>query len=74
MLTAMEETEMTDQAPGQQSHQPEPPRLRSVFTLFFRIGLTAFGGPAMIPVIRAAVVERLRWLRKEEFRLGLSLC
>jgi chromate transporter len=48
--------------------------LLSVFALFFRIGLTAFGGPAMIPVIRAAVVERLRWLRKEEFRLGLSLC
>ncbi|MBU1041707.1 MAG: chromate efflux transporter [Proteobacteria bacterium] len=65
---------MTDQAQGEQPHQPEPPRLRSIFALFFRIGLTAFGGPAMIPVIRAAVVERLRWLRKEEFRLGLSLC
>ncbi len=65
---------MTDQAQGQESRQPEPPRLLSIFALFFRIGLTAFGGLAMIPVIRAAVVERLRWLRHEEFRLGLSLC
>lgn len=65
---------MADQMQGLESHQPEPPSLQALFGLFFRIGLTAFGGPAMIPVIRAAVVERLRWLRKEEFRLGLSLC
>jgi chromate transporter len=70
----MEEAKMIDKMQEQQPHQQEAPRLRSVFALFFRIGLTAFGGPAMIPVIRAAVVERLRWLRKEDFRLGLSLC
>lgn len=65
---------MTDHPQEGETREAAPPSLRALFGLFFRIGLTAFGGPAMIPVIRAAVVEKLSWLRKEEFRLGLSLC
>ncbi|MBG0790514.1 MAG: chromate efflux transporter [Desulfovibrionaceae bacterium] len=49
---------------------PSTPR---IFVRFFRLGLTAFGGPAMIPYIRAAAVEKERWLDEESFRLGMSV-
>ncbi len=38
------------------------------FTTFFKIGLFTFGGGyAMIPLIEAEVVEKHRWVTKEEF-------
>ena len=38
------------------------------FTTFFKIGLfTLGGGYAMIPLIEAEVVEKHRWVTKEEF-------
>lgn len=61
-----------DVALGQQ--ESPAPRLGDIFKTFFRIGLTAFGGPAMIPFVRKAVVEGRCWLKKEDFRLGLSIC
>ena len=40
---------------------------RQLFTTFFRIGLfTLGGGYAMIPLIEREVVERHRWVTKEE--------
>lgn len=48
------------------------PSLFSVFWTFLRLGMTAFGGPAMIPYIRKAVVERHGWLDEDAFRLGMG--
>jgi len=62
---------------------PEPPpsdqtHLRAspfaLFTTFFRLGLTAFGGPAMVAYIRELAVTKKRWLSKVEFQDGVSLC
>ena len=42
--------------------------LGGLFTTFFRIGLfTLGGGYAMIPLIEAEVVQKHRWVTKEEF-------
>jgi chromate transporter len=57
---------MTD-APG----RVPPARL---FLLFLRLGITAFGGPAMIAHIRELSVIRNRWLREETFKDGVVLC
>lgn len=41
---------------------------RLLFTTFFKIGLfTLGGGYAMIPLIEADVVDRRKWLSREEF-------
>ena len=43
-------------------------RLWTFFTTFFRIGLfTIGGGYAMIPLIEAEVVDKHKWLGKEDF-------
>lgn len=49
------------------------PSLAAIFTAFLRLGLTAFGGPAMIPYIRAMAVERKQWLSEEAFATGIAL-
>jgi chromate transporter len=50
------------------------PPLVKIFTRFLRLGLTAFGGPAMVAYIRAMAVERERWLDAASFNNGVSLC
>ena len=45
----------------------------SLFLAFLRLGLTAFGGPAMIPYLRELVVRRRRWLSEASFNDGLVL-
>ncbi|MBA3006349.1 MAG: chromate efflux transporter [Desulfocapsa sp.] len=40
---------------------------------FFRLGLTAFGGPAMSAYIRDLAVGRQGWLAKEAFQNGVAL-
>ena len=48
--------------------QHMPTSLLKLFTTFFRIGLFTFGGGyAMIPLIESDVVERNRWVGKEDF-------
>lgn len=54
--------------------QPERIGLFSLFGAFFRVGLTAFGGPAMIPHLRNMVVQRFAWLPEHDFRQGMSVC
>lgn len=45
-----------------------PPSLREVVWLFFRLGATAFGGPAAhIAMMEEEVVRRRQWLSREEF-------
>jgi len=48
--------------------------LLSLFLEFLRLGLTAFGGPAMVAYIRELAVTKKRWLSEESFRDGTALC
>ena len=44
------------------------------FSIFFRIGLfTIGGGYAMVPLIEAEVVDKQKWIKKEEFLDLLAL-
>jgi chromate transporter len=45
----------------------------TLFTAFLRLGLTAFGGPAMVAYIREMAVTRRRWLERESFQDGVVL-
>lgn len=49
------------------------PSLIQIFTQFLRLGLTAFGGPAMVPYIRAMAVDRERWVSEQSFSLGMAM-
>ncbi len=52
-------------------------RLSQLFWVFFRIGAFTFGGGyAMLPLIRAEVVERQEWLAADEFIdiIGVAQC
>jgi chromate transporter len=49
------------------------PSLFCIFIRFLKLGLTAFGGPAMVPYIRAMAVDREKWLDERTFRLGMSV-
>jgi len=48
--------------------------LFSLFLAFLRLGLTAFGGPAMVAYIRDLAVRKKRWLSDEAFADGAALC
>ncbi len=50
------------------------PTITKVFFSFFRLGLTAFGGPAMVAYIRELSVEKNKWLSKGSFRHGVAIC
>lgn len=51
-----------------------PPSLPVLFFAFLRLGLTAFGGPAMVAYIRRLAVENKKWLSPDTFREGVALC
>jgi chromate transporter len=48
--------------------------LSSLFLIFLRLGLTAFGGPAMVAYIRELAVTKKHWLSEDSFRDGTGLC
>ena len=50
------------------------PTVQELFLSFFRLGLTAFGGPAMIAEIRKTAVGKKEWLSEASFRDGTALC
>jgi len=50
------------------------PSLFELFRSFFRLGLTAFGGPSMVAYIRKMSVEQKGWLDNETFNQGVALC
>jgi chromate transporter len=60
---------MSQPAPPKNAAAAETPAtLPAVALLFLRLGLTAFGGPAAhIAMMQEEVVERRKWLRREEF-------
>ena len=52
-----------------------PPSLGVLVRLFLRLGFAGFGGPLVhIAMMETEVVERRRWLSKQEFLDGLALC
>jgi len=62
---------------AQETDRPARPSrtgIGGIFWQFLVVGLTAYGGPAMMPALRDRVVRKLGWLGREEFRLGLGLC
>ena len=50
------------------------PSLFLLFSSFLRMGVTAFGGPAMIAYIRQRVIGEKKWLDPESFQDGVALC
>ena len=59
--------------------QPVPsasqnPSLASIFFAFLRLGITAFGGPAMVAYIRKMAVVQKGWLDSAVFDDGVALC
>lgn len=50
-----------------------PARVLDIFLCFLRVGATAYGGPAMMPLMREHIVTR-GWLTPEGFKLGLAVC
>ena len=49
-------------------------RLFIFFLAFVRLGLTAFGGPAMVVYIRDLAVRKKGWISEESFRHGVAVC
>jgi len=49
------------------------PSASRLFFSFLRLGLTAFGGPAMISYIRELSVKKNNWLDDETFKDGVAL-
>ncbi|HUH65615.1 MAG TPA: chromate efflux transporter [Syntrophales bacterium] len=52
----------------------EYPSIKYLFLSFLRLGITAFGGPAMIALIRELSTERHQWLNQADFKNGVALC
>jgi hypothetical protein len=46
--------------------------MRDILTSFLKIGLTAYGGPAIVGVMQAEFQERRQWLTKAQFVEGLA--
>lgn len=45
-----------------------------LFLSFLKLGLTAFGGPAMVAYIKELSVNRHKWLNEETFKDGVVIC
>ncbi|MEN6396433.1 MAG: chromate efflux transporter, partial [Methanoregula sp.] len=62
---------MTEQPAPSGSQPPSP---AAIFFAFLRLGVTAFGGPAMVTYIRKMTVEEKGWLDGAVFDEGVALC
>lgn len=51
----------------------ERPSLSQVFLAFLRLGLTAFGGPAMVAYIGEMAVDKRQWLSRQSFKEGVAV-
>jgi chromate transporter len=47
---------------------PIKPRRQAFFVTFFRLGVTAHGGPAMMAHLRQERVGKRQWLTDQEFK------
>jgi chromate transporter len=52
----------------------EGPSLPRLFASFLRLGVTAFGGPAMVAYIRDLAVKKNQWVTSNSFADGTALC
>lgn len=50
------------------------PSLQELSLAFLRLGLTAFGGPAMVAQIKELSVNKNEWLDEDTFKDGIALC
>ncbi|HEX7506918.1 MAG TPA: chromate efflux transporter [Polyangia bacterium] len=48
--------------------------LSTIFVAFLRLGLTGFGGPAMVAYIGEMAVKRKGWLSEQSFSDGTAVC
>ena len=63
---------MTDSPP---SRPPETGSWQEVFSAFFRLGLTSFGGPvAHLGFFRSDIVEKRKWLSEAAYAELVALC
>jgi len=53
---------------------PSGPSAGVIFGSFLRLGITSFGGPAMIAHIKELSVKRNEWLTEGTFRDGIVIC
>jgi len=72
MLANLEEVGVVE--PVDSRNMGERPSLAKLFGAFFRLGLTAFGGPAMVAYIRDLAVRKNRWVSQDSFADGTALC
>ena len=56
-----------------QREEPIDASVKSLFLSFLRLGLTAFGGPAMVAYIGELAVQRKKWLDQPTFKSGVAL-
>ncbi len=56
------------------THPDSRPTTAAMFVSFLRLGVTAFGGPAIVPYIRLMAVEKRQWISDREFSRGVGLC
>lgn len=54
-------------------YKPKP-SIINLFLSFLKLGLTAFGGPAMVAHVKEMSVDRNKWLDEETFKDGIVLC
>ncbi len=48
--------------------------LKGIFISFLKLGMVAFGGPAMVANIREMVVVKRNWIDSKTFNAGIALC
>ncbi len=48
--------------------------LSILFARIFKLGATAYGGPAIIAQIKETAVNRYGWIKESEFMRGTALC
>jgi chromate transporter len=63
----------TGKPPEEQSTTHHGPTLGKLFLSFLRLGLTAFGGPAMMAHVSELAVKKQKWLDPPTFRNGVVL-
>jgi chromate transporter len=72
MLKPSEEVSVVEAVDGRRVS--ESPSLRALFGSFLRLGVTAFGGPAMVAYIRDLAVRKNHWVSSDSFADGTALC
>lgn len=63
-----------DISPISTPYASQKPTLLCLCASFLRMGITAFGGPAMIPYVRKMAVGQKKWMDAETFQDGVALC